>query len=222
MIDTADLDHLDAQQLREMVLSLRRGAAADKLEIARRDHEIAFKQAAIDKLTHEMAVLKRLKFAAKSEAFNAEQKSLLEETIDADLAPMERELEELATVPSAQREKQQPKRQPLPAHLPRREIRHEPESTTCACGCTLQRIGEDVAEKLDYHPGVFTVERHVRGKWVCTKCETLVQAPVAPHIIDKGIPTARLLSQVLVGKYLDHLPLYRQEAIFGRAGLAIS
>jgi hypothetical protein len=94
VIDTADLDHLDAQQLREMVLSLRRGAAADKLEIARRDHQIAFKQAAIDKLTHEMAVLKRLKFAAKSEAFNVEQKSLLEETIDADLAAMERELVE--------------------------------------------------------------------------------------------------------------------------------
>jgi transposase len=222
VIDTADLDHLDAQQLREMVLSLRRGAAADKLEIARRDHEIAFKQAAIDKLTHEMAVLKRLKFAAKSEAFNVEQKSLLEETIDADLAAMERELEQLATVPAAQREKQQTKRQALPAHLPRRVIRHEPESTTCACGCTLQRIGEDVAEKLDYQPGVFSVERHVRGKWVCTKCETLVQAPVAPHIIDKGIPTTGLLSQVLVGKYMDHLPLYRQEAIFGRAGLAIS
>ncbi|WP_443082860.1 IS66 family transposase, partial [Variovorax sp. WDL1] len=204
-----------------MVLSLRRGAAADKLELERRDHEIAFKQAAIDKLTHEMAVLKRLKFAAKSEAFNAEQKSLLEETIDADLAAMELELDKLAGTSSAGREKQQPKRQALPANLPRREIRHEPESTTCACGCTLERIGEDVAEKLDYRPGVFTVERHVRGKWVCTKCETLVQAPVAPHIIDKGIPTAGLLSQVLVGKYLDHLPLYRQEAIFGRAGFAI-
>jgi transposase len=221
VINTADLDHLDAQQLREMVLSLRRVAAADKLEIERRDHEIAFKQAAIDKLTHEMAVLKRLKFAARSEAFNAEQKSLLDETIDADLAAMERELEALATTPSSGREKQQPKRQSLPAHLPRREIHHEPESTTCSCGCTLKRIGEDVAEKLDYQPGVFTVERHVRGKWVCARCETLIQAPVAPHIIDKGIPTARLLSQVLVGKYLDHLPLYRQEAIFGRAGLAL-
>ena len=110
MIDTADLDHLDAQQLREMVLSLRRGAAADKLEIERRDHEIAFKQAAIDKLTHEMAVLKRLKFAAKSEAFNAEQKSLLEETIDADLAAMELELEKLAGTSSAERESMEPAR----------------------------------------------------------------------------------------------------------------
>ena len=86
----------------------------------------------------------------------------------------------------------------------------------------MKRIGEDVAEKLDYQPGVFTVERHVRGKWVCACCEKLVQAPVAAHIIDKGIPTTGLLAQVLVAKYLDHLPLYRQEAIFERAGLAIA
>ena len=70
----------------------------------------------------------------------------------------------------------------------------------------MKRIGEDVAEKLDYVPGVFTVERHIRGKWVCTKCETLVQAPVPAHIIDKGIPTTGLLAQVLVAKYQDHLP----------------
>ncbi|HBP0494408.1 TPA: IS66 family transposase, partial [Pseudomonas aeruginosa] len=109
----------------------------------------------------------------------------------------------------------------LPANLSRREIRHEPESTTCACGCQMKRIGEDVAEKLDYAPGVFTVERHIRGKWACAQCETIHQVPVDPHIIDKGIPTTGLLAQVLVAKYADHLPLYRQEAIFGRAGLAI-
>ena len=60
---------------------------------------------------------------------------------------------------------------------------------------------------------MFTVERDVRGKWVCNKCHMLVQAPVAPHIIDKGLPTTGLLAQVLVAKYLDHLPLYRQEHI---------
>jgi transposase len=86
----------------------------------------------------------------------------------------------------------------------------------------MKRIGQDVAEKLDYVPSVFTVERQIRGKWVCAQCETLVQAPVAAHIIDKGIPTAGLLAQVLVAKYADHLPLYRQEAIFGRAGLTIA
>ncbi len=71
------------------------------------------------------------------------------------------------------------------------------------------------AEKA-LHRGV-----HVRGKWACAKCQTITQAPVAAHVIDKGIPTTGLLAQVLVAKYADHLPLYRQEAIFSRAGLAI-
>lgn len=222
MIDTTQLDRLDAQQLRDVVHSLIGEVSAKSAEIDRRDREIAFKQATIDKLTHEMAVLKRLKFAAKSEHFDAEQRSLLEETIDADLEALSRALEQLTPPTPDKSDKQQPKRQPLPAHLPRREVRHEPESTTCGCGCALQRIGEDVAEKLDYVPGVFTVERHVRGKWVCAKCETLVQAAVAPHIIDKGLATTGLLAQVLVAKYADHLPLYRQEHIFGRAGLTIA
>jgi transposase len=215
VIDTTQLHQLDAPQLREMVRSLMGTVVA-------KDREIAFKQATIEKITHEMAVLKRLKFAARSEAFNAEQKSLLEETIDADLAALQAELDKVRPDDQSNGEKKQPKRQTLPAHLPRREIHHEPENTMCACGCALKRIGEDVAEKLDYAPGVFTVERHVRGKWVCKHCETLVQAPVAPHIIDKGIPTAGLLAQVLVAKFLDHLPLYRQERIFERAGLAIA
>lgn len=122
---------------------------------------------------------------------------------------MAAEIEQAAPPPKGQDDKQRPKRQPLPAHLPRREIQHEPENTTCACGCQLKRIGQDVAEKLDYQPGVFSVERDIRGKWVCAKCETLVQAPVPAHVIDKGIPSAGLLAQVLVAKYTDHLPLYR-------------
>ena len=216
MIDTTQLNQLDAPQLREMVRSLMGTVVA-------KDREITFKQATIDKITHEMAVLKRLKFAARSEAFNAEQKSLLEETTDADLAALQAELDKVRTDDRSKGERgQQPKREKLPANLPRREVHHEPGNTTCSCGCALERIGEDVAEKLDYAPGVFTVERHVRGKWVCAKCETLVQAPVAPHIIDKGIPTAGLLAQVLVAKFLDHLPLYRRERIFERAGLGIT
>jgi len=205
---TADnIDGLDAHQLRELVARLR----ADVLH----------KQTLIDKLTHENAVLKRLKFAAQSERFNAEQRSLLEESLDADLQAVSEEIERLAPQDKPAGETNKPKRQPLPAEFPRREIRHEPESTMCSCGCQMKRIGEDVAEKLDYQPGVFTVERHVRGKWACAKCEKLVQAPVAPHVIDKGVPTSGLLAQVLVAKFADHLPLYRQETIFGRAGLAI-
>src|SRR5947207_15184711 len=90
----------------------------------KREHEVAFKQALIDKLTHENAVLKRLKFAAKSEAYSAEQKSLLEETLDMDLAAVAAETESLQPARPPSDGKQQPKRASLPAHLPRREVRH--------------------------------------------------------------------------------------------------
>ncbi len=86
----------------------------------------------------------------------------------------------------------------------------------------MKRIGEDISEKLDYIPGTFTVERHVRDKWVCEPCEILIQAPMESQVIDKGIPTTGLLAQVLVVKYGDHLPLYRQEKIFARVGVALS
>ncbi len=145
MIDTTDLSQLDAPQLREVVRSLMSDMASKDAEIERRDREIAFKQAIIDKINHEMAVLKRLKFAARSEAFNAEQRSSLEETIDADLAALQAELDKVTPAGQDKGEKKTPKRQTLPASLPRREFRHEPESTTCSCGCALKRIGEDVA-----------------------------------------------------------------------------
>ncbi len=206
MIDLPDLETLDAEQLRHAVRQLAQQAK--------------FNQALIDKLTHENALLKRLKFAAQSERYTPEQRSLLEDEIEADLAAVALEIDQLAPG-QALPERKQAKRLPLPSSLPRREIRHEPESTTCRCGCQMKRIGEDVAEKLDYEPGVFSVERHIRGKWACNRCDTIIQAPVAPHIIDKGMPTVSLLAQVLVAKYADHLPLYRQEAIFARAGLAI-
>jgi len=206
VIDEQALGELDAEQLREVSQRL----------LAELRHQRALNE----KLAYECALLKRLKFAAKSERHSADQRDLLEEELDSDLAAVEHEIDQLRPAPAAT-EKQPPKRTPLPAHLPRREIRHEPTSTTCQCGCQMKRIGEDVAEKLDYVPGVFTVERHIRGKWACAKCETLTQVPVDPHVIDKGIPTTGLLAQVLVAKYADHLPLYRQEAIFGRAGLAI-
>ena len=209
VVEPQSLQSLSAEELRELTTRLMT--------------PLRHPRALLDKLTHENALLKRMKFAAQSERFNPEQKSLLEDEIEADLAAVTTEIDALqeAQAPAKVEEKKVPKRAPLPANLPRREIRHEPESTLCQCGCQMKRVGEDVAEKLDYVPGVFTVERHIRGKWACAKCETLTQVPVDPHVIDKGIPTTGLLAQVLVAKYADHLPLYRQEAIFGRAGLAI-
>ncbi len=212
-IDRNKLDELDAEQLRELTRAL----------LTRNDREIAWRDAKIDKLTFELAQLKRLKFDRSSEQLSAEQRALFDEAVDGDIAAIDEQLAALqATLPpKPEGEKKTPKRAALPDRLPRREVCHEPEDTTCGCGCAMKRVGEDISEKLDYTPGVFTVERHVRGKWCCAACRTLVQAPVPAAVIDKGIPTAGLLAQVLVAKHADHLPLYRQEAIFGRAGLAI-
>jgi transposase len=194
--------------------------SAHLAELASRDEELKHKQLRIDQLTHEMATLKRWRYGRHSEQMDSLQRSLLDESIDADLEAIGLELEALQKKPASE-PKATPRRVALPASFPRREIRHEPDHTQCSCGCTLERIGEDVSEKLGYTPGVFEVERHIRGKWVCRRCETLIQAPVPPHIIDKGIPTPGLLAQVLIAKYLDHAPLYRQESIFERAGLGI-
>ena len=220
------LSDLNAEQLRllaaELITKLAQQSQQHAVAIAAKDSDIQYRQAKIDKLTHELATLKRWKFGRSSEQLNAIQISLIDETIEADIAAIELELQELAPAANTPTQpRQTPKRAALPAGLPRVDIHHEPDATTCGCGCQLKRIGQDVSEKLDYTPGVFTVEQHIRGKWVCTQCETLIQAPVPAQIIDKGIPTAGLLAQVLVAKYSDHLPLYRQERIFGRAGVEI-
>lgn len=204
VVQLQSLDGLSAAQLRELTVRL--------------TAEVKHKQALIDKLTHENALLKRMKFAAHSERFDAEQFSLLDDAVTEDVAG---DADAPVAQAMARSARMHPKRQLLPPQLPRREVLHEPDSTVCQCGCQMKRIGEDIAEKLDYAPGVFTVERHIRGKWACRKCERLVQAPVAAHVIDKGIPTAGLLAHVLVAKFADHLPLYRQEAIFSRAGYAV-
>ncbi|SHI12234.1 IS66 family transposase [Pollutimonas bauzanensis] len=217
------LDQLTAQQLRELASGLMASLAERDSVIERKDQEIHYRDTKIGQLTHEIAVLRRHQFGKRSEHFQGVQGSLLDEAVCADIAAIELELEQLAgraTAPMPVRE--QPKRAALSASFPRTDHYHEPESTLCRCGCRLERIGQDVSEKLDFTPGLFSVQRHIRGKWVCGQCKTLTQAPVPAHVIDKGLPTAGLLAQVLVAKYGDHMPLYRQEKIFERAGLALS
>jgi len=162
---------------------------AQQAVLASRNNEIKAKQLKIDQLTHEMATLRRYRFGRHSEQLDVVQCSLLDEMIDADIEAISLEIEALK-LPSVPKLKEKPRRVTLPASFPRREVAHEPDETQCSCGCSLVRIGEDISEKLDYTPGVFTVEKHIRGKWVCRKCERLIQKPVPPHIIDKGIPAA--------------------------------
>jgi transposase len=194
--------------------------------LARRDRELKLKEARIERLTFELARLKAWRYGERTEAMNAEQRRLFEETFDEDQASLEEQLralrgegEDKRPEPPPADNKRQPRRKPLPEHLRRVEHRHEPQDTNCACGQPMTRIGEDVSERLDIVPAEFFVHRHIRGKWACKCCETLVQEPVEPQVIDKGMPTAGLVAHVLVSRFVDHLPYYRQEQINARSNV---
>ena len=222
MTSLPNLDQLPPEQLRALAAQLMQRVESLDQKVETMGKKIHRDQTLIEKLTHEIAQLKRFKFAKRSEQLSPDQVSLLDDLIDTDIAAIEAELEALKPARASTEVRQKPKRTALPPQFPRTLIHHEPDNSHCQCGCALKRIGEDVSEKLDYTPGVFTVERHIRGKWVCDQCETLIQAPVPAQVIDKGIPTSGLLAHVMIAKFADHLPLYRQESIFARAGLAIA
>ena len=216
------LTAMDAAGLRALTQELLAALAAKDRELQRRAGELTTKQAHIDKLTLEIALLRRHRFGRRAEQLPAGvQPSLLEDDSDADLGEIESELGALAPAAVPAVSKTQPKRQALPAELARVEIRHDPHDANCTCGCQLTLVREEITEKLDYTPGTFTVERHIRPILACPKCERISQAPMPAYVIDKGIATPGLLAHVLVAKYADHLPVNRQEAIFGRAGVAI-
>ncbi|MDC5002184.1 IS66 family transposase, partial [Acinetobacter baumannii] len=178
------------------------------------------------KYEHELALFKKHKFGSKNEHLTAKQIHLWDEAVEEDIAAVDLELERLnADKTDAATQKvtaNKPKRRPLPDHLLTLRIEHEPASTQCSCGCKLRRIGEDISEKLNFRPAQFYKEQHVRGKWVCDQCDTLTQQAMPAYVIDKGIASPELLSHVLVSKYADHLPLYRQRLIYQRAGIDLS
>jgi transposase len=113
-------------------------------------------------------------------------------------------------------------RGPLPEHLPRQTQKHEPKESACPdCGGKLSKLGEDVSEVLEYVPASFFVVRHVRPKFSCTKCDHIVQASAPSRPIERGVAGPGLLAHVLVSKYADHLPLYRQSEIYARQGIEL-
>lgn len=115
-----------------------------------------------------------------------------------------------------------PARKPLPDHLPRETVEHAPAEGNCPdCGGIFVTLGEDVSEMLEYVPAHFKVIRHVRPKRACSHCERIVQAPAPARPIERGLPGPALLAHVLVGKFCDHLPLYRQSAIYARSGIGL-
>lgn len=220
-MDAAALNAIaDVDVLRAMV--------AEKIEhITQHEHTIHFKDATIAKLTAEIARLRRVQFTARSEALDPGQRELFDEAMAADIAAVESERDALreATPPTVTPApaRKTPQRRTLPADLPRIETIHEPASCDCAtCGAALVKIGEHVSEKLDCEPLRFFVRRDIYPQYACRPCERIVAEPVAPSILDRGIAAPGLLAQVVIQKHTDHLPLYRQEALFARSGIALS
>lgn len=177
----------------------------------------------IEKLKLQIAKLRRMQFGRSSERVTRQIEQL-------ELQHAELETDEAVRVESVERQPSgrqpsQPKRQPLPDHLPRQEIVHEPEgeeACICSdCGGGMARLGEDVTEVLDYVPGRFQVIRHVRPKYACKACDAITQAPAPALPTPRGRATPAMLAHLLVSKYCDHLPLYRQSEIYAREGMEL-
>ena len=157
-----------------------------------------------------------MQFGRRSERLDPDQLALGLEDLDGDIA---REEESRPRIEKQQSERSS-HRKPLPDHLPREDVRLDIDDMTCACcGGALHVIGESVSEMLDWIPAQLRVIRTTRPKYACRTCETVVQAPAPERVIAGGLATPALLAQVLVSKYCDHTPLYRQSQIFARHGV---
>jgi transposase len=215
----------DAEMLRALLAE--RGAAIAERDaaLAERDALLLNARLEIEKLKVQLAAPRRDRYGRSSERLAAEIGQL--EMLIGDL-----EEDEAGRAAAAKRGgrvkpdklRKPALRRPLPEHLPRETVLHEPV-LACRCGCTdparLTRLGEDVTEVLEKTPARLRVIRHVRARYACRACEAVIQAPAPALPIEKGRPGPGLLAHVLVSKYLDGLPLYRLSGILEREGVAI-
>ena len=179
-------------------------------------------QVEVERLRAIIEAFQRHRFGRRSEQLDADQLQLGLEDIETALAVAESASE--AIVPRAREARpRKTNRGSLPAHLERIEQIVDIEDKACSCcGGALHQIGEDVAERLDVVPTTFRVLVTRRPRYGCRSCEgAVLQAPAPARIVEGGIPTETLIAQVLVSKYADHLPLYRQAQIYARQGIQL-
>ena len=205
-------------ELPDDVASLKRLVIETQAALAAAHATLRVRALEIEQLRLTLARLKRLSFGRSSEQ------------LDRQIAQLQLTLEDLEATeaacpspPPRSRPSERPVRQPLPAHLPRETTVHTPlpDNACPDCGGTLRLLGEDVAEVLEYVPARFKVLRHVRPKLCCARCQTIVQAGAPSRPIARGLAGPGLLAHVLVAKYCDHLPLYRQSQIYAREGVEL-
>ena len=211
----------DVETLRRMVLEQAQALTTTRVELQQARSGLVAQALEIEKLKVQLARLRRLQFGRSSERLDRQiaQLELRLEDLEEDLGRSAQAVPAAADPKPA--DKAKPVRRPLPDHLPREEVVHEPACACPRCGGALRRLGEDVTEVLEYVPARFHVVRHVRPKLSCRRCEAIAQAPQPDLPIERGRPGPGLLAHVLVSKYADHQPLYRQAAIYAREGVAL-
>jgi transposase len=218
-----DLDTLPAAALRSLILVQAEEIQAQRAQLQAKDEQLAGRQAEIERLQLLIAKLRRMQFGRRSEklARQIEQLELqLDELATAEAEPPQAPPNLEAASPAASRRK--PARRPLPGHLPRQKRTLLPKETACPdCGGTLKGLGEDVTEILEYVPAHFHVIQQVRPKLACTRCDKIVQAEAPSRPIARGLAGPGMLAHVVVAKYCDHLPLYRQSEIYAREGVEL-
>jgi transposase len=216
-----DLDGLDPETLKALLIAKHNESIEQHRQLRSNSEEIEHLKLVIEKY-------RRMIFGRKSEKLARELEQLelrleeLETTLAADQAA---EAAAEAHQPGAPQSESKPRtsrprRKPLPEDLPREVILHMPEHDACpCCGRELRQFGEDVSEQLERIPATYKVIRHVRPKFACSACDRVVEAPAPSRPIAYGLAGPDLLAHVLVSKFADHQPLYRQSEIFAREGI---
>src|SRR5262245_3219749 len=214
----------DIDALHALILAERKAHAA---VLAERD-QLAVRTA---KLEYIVAEMRRAMFGRRSERIDDDQLALALEALETEYAKTEAHAEKAnAALKSERTKKRRASRNANLDHLPHEEVVIEPESKVCPC-CNepLHVIGEDVSRRLDKQPAKLTVIVMRRPKLACRQCEKtggdevagIIQAAAPPRLIEGGLPTERLVADVVVSKFADHLPLYRQSQIRARSGVKI-
>lgn len=216
-----DLKKLDREGLLALLLAEHQQRIATHQQLITTQQRLASREQEIAHLKLLLTKLQRMQFGRRSEKVQRqiEQLELRLEELEAN-----KPVESVSSTPAAATPTfgTKPVRRGLPEHLPREVRRREPKETVCPdCGGRLRKLGEDVSEMLEYVPERFKVIRQVRPKLSCACCERIVQAPAETRPVDHGLAGPGLLAHVLVSKYADHLPLYRQSEIYARQGVEL-